>query len=407
MMVPQAKHRRKEANPLLRTSSSGSAGSGKSSPALQFADVQLALADFGDVTPSQVALAVQMGSFSVDLSQASLALPGLDVEDRKFVLKLASLMRLHGTLMGIGVDIHVVLTRVHDPELADGGASDDSDSEANIEDESILEADIDIDDAAEVSSIPAPVLLPPAPSNESPLPLPIALANLTLSSVGGNLQCYRAFLPPLKSFLASSSIEPKIARLNAIIDAIKEKAGSGGGKNKKPKELDSQSDDDVLINATIRNYYVDKLHLSENDATEWMKQRDEMCHEFIKGVQWVLAYYYSGVASWSWFYPFQYAIKEKAKCLYYFGALQLRSVPCRYCRLLQEPFLRTTDAPTDVCDRGADVLVFVQSRAAVPSVPPTHGCAATSQHSPHPRGASTSHERVVADPRLLPGQVCV
>jgi hypothetical protein len=26
----------------------------------------------------------------------------------------------------------------------------------------------------------------------------------------------------------------------------------------------------------------------------------------IRGIQWILHYYYSGVCSWSWYYPYQY-----------------------------------------------------------------------------------------------------
>tara|TARA_R110002050_G_scaffold225320_4_gene361235 strand:+ start:24 stop:704 length:681 start_codon:yes stop_codon:yes gene_type:complete len=35
--------------------------------------------------------------------------------------------------------------------------------------------------------------------------------------------------------------------------------------------------------------------------------RSQLCHEYLRGVVWVLKYYYDGVMSWNWFYPYHYA----------------------------------------------------------------------------------------------------
>ena len=50
-----------------------------------------------------------------------------------------------------------------------------------------------------------------------------------------------------------------------------------------------------------QRYYT--LKLGAASAAE----RAAVCEEYVRGLCWVLRYYYQGVPSWEWFYPYHYA----------------------------------------------------------------------------------------------------
>ncbi|KAJ3119413.1 hypothetical protein HK100_000328 [Physocladia obscura] len=52
-------------------------------------------------------------------------------------------------------------------------------------------------------------------------------------------------------------------------------------------------------------YYREKLEINYNNYDELSK----IVYSYIEGLQWVLLYYYRGVQSWGWFYPYHYAPK--------------------------------------------------------------------------------------------------
>ena len=63
------------------------------------------------------------------------------------------------------------------------------------------------------------------------------------------------------------------------------------------------------VSATKKAYYHEKFGITTGDGAS---DQDLMFHNrivksYLEGLEWVLQYYYNGVCSWSWFYPFHYA----------------------------------------------------------------------------------------------------
>lgn len=50
-------------------------------------------------------------------------------------------------------------------------------------------------------------------------------------------------------------------------------------------------------------YYREKLEVRDASPASTCT----VVHHYIRGLHWVLQYYYKGVASWDWFYPYHYA----------------------------------------------------------------------------------------------------
>ncbi|KAL7750241.1 exonuclease II Exo2 [Sorochytrium milnesiophthora] len=55
-----------------------------------------------------------------------------------------------------------------------------------------------------------------------------------------------------------------------------------------------------------RLYYEQKLEFPRRDHSAELQQ---LVFKYVEGLQWVLSYYYEGVASWGWFFPYHYAPK--------------------------------------------------------------------------------------------------
>jgi len=53
-----------------------------------------------------------------------------------------------------------------------------------------------------------------------------------------------------------------------------------------------------------RRYYSEKFAVVQEDLVDFLMR---IRKAYIEGLCWVLKYYYQGVCSWTWFYPYHYA----------------------------------------------------------------------------------------------------
>jgi len=66
----------------------------------------------------------------------------------------------------------------------------------------------------------------------------------------------------------------------------------------------SHNDSSGSWHVNIEGYIDDYNKKSFPDETASM---DRICHQYLQGMQWVLTYYTTGVPSWKWYFPYQYA----------------------------------------------------------------------------------------------------
>lgn len=75
------------------------------------------------------------------------------------------------------------------------------------------------------------------------------------------------------------------------------------------KEDNTETINEEEFNKWKRDYYRNKMNIDDQEKI------DEIIHSYVKGLQWVLLYYYKGAdaASWRWFYPYHYSPKITGK----------------------------------------------------------------------------------------------
>ncbi|XP_025103887.1 5'-3' exoribonuclease 2-like [Pomacea canaliculata] len=87
-------------------------------------------------------------------------------------------------------------------------------------------------------------------------------------------------------------------------EELKQVMQQTGGKGK-DEESDEEPPDDVRLweDGWKDRYYSQKFDIDSNDIAF----RHNVANHYVRGLCWVLRYYYQGCASWKWYYPYHYA----------------------------------------------------------------------------------------------------
>ncbi|KAL9250518.1 5'-3' exoribonuclease 3-like protein [Drosera capensis] len=120
-------------------------------------------------------------------------------------------------------------------------------------------------------------------------------------------------------------------------------------------------------------YYKEKFSVENSESIE--RTRKDVVQSYTEGLHWVLLYYYSGVASWSWFYPYYYG--PFASDLKGLGQVKVKfekSEPfCPFDQLMAVLPPRSAEALPKVyrplmIDKESDIIRFYPKGCLLPSV---------------------------------------
>lgn len=102
----------------------------------------------------------------------------------------------------------------------------------------------------------------------------------------------------------------RIKGMNATRDQQQQQQQQGrGGQKRTASEMEDEKDEDA--NDEVRlwesgfkdRYYSSKFDVGPDD----LQFRNTVALEYVRGLCWVLKYYYQGCVSWSWYFPYHYA----------------------------------------------------------------------------------------------------
>ncbi|XP_060564617.1 5'-3' exoribonuclease 2-like isoform X3 [Ruditapes philippinarum] len=140
-------------------------------------------------------------------------------------------------------------------------------------------------------------------------PQPLGRGRPGVGAPSGNVR-QEAYQQRMQNFSTSSS-DRDLANLDAAqaLKAMMNSDNNERGEKRKRENMDSDSDpepeDDVKLweDGWKDRYYKNKFDVGSEDIAF----RHNVANHYVRGLCWVLRYYYQGCASWKWYFPYHYA----------------------------------------------------------------------------------------------------
>ncbi|PLW18535.1 hypothetical protein PCANC_16180 [Puccinia coronata f. sp. avenae] len=110
----------------------------------------------------------------------------------------------------------------------------------------------------------------------------------------------------LEDFQLAEAAKPDIQTVDSNVEQVFHKYNQAKEEPEWNEEDFDQEQERKFQNALSEwksKYYYEKMQLDFANPDEL----DKLTYAYAEGLQWVLHYYYDGVASWSWFYPYHYS----------------------------------------------------------------------------------------------------
>ncbi|KAJ1917159.1 exonuclease II Exo2 [Mycoemilia scoparia] len=136
------------------------------------------------------------------------------------------------------------------------------------------------------------------------------------------MDAYRQIDPPRRGYLHDQGVVnfTQLQRLMRILSKF-EVAAYQHKKSRDAKEKSSEDIEDRQgFYEYVAHYYKVKMNIDypiPNIDEEFPSPPESvipLCSDYIKTIQWVLRYYFTGMPSWSWFYPHHYAPRIADLC---------------------------------------------------------------------------------------------
>lgn len=103
----------------------------------------------------------------------------------------------------------------------------------------------------------------------------------------------------------------KNAALNAMLHPTGSDGGDRGTKRKADDKVNPENEEDEQAHDEVRLWedgFKDRYYESKFDVMpDNLQFRYSVALQYVKGLCWVLQYYYQGCASWEWYFPYHYA----------------------------------------------------------------------------------------------------